>query len=1142
MSDPLLGIGTAQFEIGGYAPTGFRIISPVSMTDVIFNLYNVLDELIPDTVVGYPDLTQGAPYTFSGLNDNSTYYFQAVGPSSSSYKYQIITGPTAPSVISLPTLTIITDQNSPNLTITQNSFDVIWTTGENSDSGTTYSLVVEYQLNSTTPPTSATIPLTTSPQTITSLGNGVVVSGGMSYKCSVRATNSEGITFDSNFVSIETFPRDVTNLRIEYPYLFFNDSQQIIPEFRVRLLNSDNTYSGISFNGGGTSYPDGEIELDRYFMDLRNFVQGIYYSESPPILANTSYGIQVFTRNGNFGYNTSPGVQLSGSFLTLPTAVTQLLTDSITSTGATLSWISPGETGVTYSLQLNGVDLGSQTSPYIFTGLAGNTKYDINILATNATGSVTSSISFSTPPSIATDLSTSNITYNSCDISWISPGETDVNYSVQVLDSNGDVFANLGVQSSPYTITGLVENTTYNYNIISYNTFTDSSSVANGTSFTTLTIAQPTKPSEVEASNITATSFDISWTSPDTSGVSFHVIRDPDTTNYLYPWLTSGATITDGIAPNTSYTIVVRALRTDNQTIYTDSDPFTVLTLPTAASISSVDTITQTGSNVNWNSPQETGVTYRLIASVKSDGSDPVTSIAATSSSQALSGLSANTSYYLFIRATNTSGTTTSSSYPLLTSPNTPTGVTVSNVGATSCDVTWTAGDSDVSFNIIQLSNDDGTTVINALAYNVTSPYSLSGLTSNSLYTIAIQSTNASGSVQSSTVPFTTLSPKSIAATFSHTAKAINTNVDVTITLKNDDGSTNTSEDASTITVSDGTSNFTVTYSEANGYACVLNSETVGAVTYTISHAVFGTTSGSITWNNGGGGGGSGGGGGNNTGNDHNNMPDSPPPAVLHWQDATLADAVSQATDITLMGETSVAPFAGTEVHQTIEVSANLDSLISYSGAYNGDLTVSEEERSFPMVTVNPTAILGAAVASDGQFRDPESDKLTTLVSGELNDDKTTLQGLFKNYAWEYPSDGIFAGNLPIEAVKKVDRQELVCRTLSTIFGAQNKVDNTASSYPVRLFEGALASGKILAADLKDASAAGSAKFEAGDSFSIYVTYTLSKTRTYVLETLQGGGVQQIKVGDVTVTAASTLTESPTPKVHVVRWKFNHAA
>ena len=110
-------------------------------------------------------------------------------------------------------------------------------------------------------------------------------------------------------------------------------------------------------------------------------------------------------------------------------------------------------------------------------------------------------------------VTTSNITYESADISWTACHEEQDQWQISFYTDasetpdDGDV---VNVNATTYTLTGLTPETTYYVAVRTFcgdNNYSDWSKV---TSFTTT--GRYAKPSNVTASNITGTSADISWT------------------------------------------------------------------------------------------------------------------------------------------------------------------------------------------------------------------------------------------------------------------------------------------------------------------------------------------------------------------------------------------------------------------------------------------------------------------------------------------------------------------------------------------------------------------------------------------------------------------------------------------------------
>ena len=267
--------------------------------------------------------------------------------------------------------------------------------------------------------------------------------------------------------------------------------------------------------------------------------------------------------------------------------------------------------------------------------------------------------------------------------------------------------------------------------------------------------------------------------------------------------------------------------------------------------------------------------------------------------------------------------------------------------------------------------------------------------------------------------------------------------------------------------------------------------------------------------------------------------------AHLHYQDTSFVGSVSQTTDIVLAGESSAAPLAE---DYTIEVQANLGGLLSYSGAYSSANISTGQTATYPTVNIDSTLLSTAAATVDTIFRDKEA-------AGNLmpspNEATPHLQGMFKTLDWSYPKAGTLAvfpaGSTPVEAVIAVSFGALTATTFTQAISTGVWSSSDGTSHAVNLFEQCLAAGKIDASTLSDVGAtpSGAASFSPGDSVSLYVSYTLSKTRSYTADSSVSAvagtnPTATITVGGVTV-GSSAVTEDAEDIVKVVRWKFVHS-
>ncbi len=171
------------------------------------------------------------------------------------------------------------------------------------------------------------------------------------------------------------------------------------------------------------------------------------------------------------------------SSLVAPTVTTAAATN-IGETSATLNGsITPGTEAITaQGFQWKNTIGGSYTTvnatgtamSYNLTGLTANTNYTFRAFATTASGTTYGNeLTFTTLDqqqescAAPTNVTASNITNNSADISWTQQGDVtswDVNYRV----AGADAWNSSTTTSNPYTLSGLSENTSYEVQVIAH--------------------------------------------------------------------------------------------------------------------------------------------------------------------------------------------------------------------------------------------------------------------------------------------------------------------------------------------------------------------------------------------------------------------------------------------------------------------------------------------------------------------------------------------------------------------------------------------------------------------------------------------------------------------------------------------------
>lgn len=232
----------------------------------------------------------------------------------------------------------------------------------------------------------------------------------------------------------------------------------------------------IDYNGNGSFDDSGELVFDPGSLS-KTTVSGtinipstasgtkrmrvsMKYNAAPTSCESFSYG-EVEDYTVSFGETTSD--------TEAPTAPSNLSTSNLTETSVDLSWTaSTDNVGVTgYNVYLNDVLKGTVTSTAVsFTGLSSGTTYKLGVEALDEAGNISarSSISVTTltadteAPTAPTDLSASNITENSADISWTASSDNVgvTGYNIYVDGSLAGTTANTSA-----SITGLSASTTY---------------------------------------------------------------------------------------------------------------------------------------------------------------------------------------------------------------------------------------------------------------------------------------------------------------------------------------------------------------------------------------------------------------------------------------------------------------------------------------------------------------------------------------------------------------------------------------------------------------------------------------------------------------------------------------------------------
>jgi hypothetical protein len=358
----------------------------------------------------------------------------------------------------------------------------------------------------------------------------------------------------------------------------------------------------------------------------------------------------------------------------------------------TLSWnASAGATS--YGLQVSAVPDFSTTvinqttitgTSYQATGLAYSTTYYWRVNAKNTGGtSPWSSVWILTtapvppaPPALISPANGATGVATNPTLSWnASTGATS--YGLQVSTSSSfttTVVNQTGITSTSYPVSGLANSTTYYWRVNATNSGGTSAWSSPVWSFTTV-VVPPSAPTLASPANGSATQSitpTLSWntsTGATSYGLQVSTSSSFTTTVVNQTGITSTSRAISGLSNNTTYYWRVNATNTAGTSAWS-SQVWSFITVPgapipisppnqTSPTISRPPTLT-------WSAPAGGSASYQVQVSTSSSfGTTIFNQSNITTTSRAVSGLSANVTYYWRVRAANAGGGTSAWSSPV---------------------------------------------------------------------------------------------------------------------------------------------------------------------------------------------------------------------------------------------------------------------------------------------------------------------------------------------------------------------------------------------------------------------------------------------------------------------------------------------
>ena len=231
---------------------------------------------------------------------------------------------------------------------------------------------------------------------------------------------------------------------------------------------------------------------------------------------------------------------------------------------------------------------GAGSTSYSHTGLAPGTTvyYKIKAEGTSdaydsAYTAATTATTSSAAPNAPSNLSASVISSSQINLTWTDNSTNETGFEVKRATDSAftqNVTWIGGIQGASYSNTGLASSTTYYYKVRAEGT-TQDSAYSNVVSATTSAATIPQAPSNLDATAVSNTQINLTWTDNSSNETGFEVKRATDsgfTQNVTWIGGITGTSYSNvGLNPSTTYYYAVRAEGTAGKSAYSASDSAT---------------------------------------------------------------------------------------------------------------------------------------------------------------------------------------------------------------------------------------------------------------------------------------------------------------------------------------------------------------------------------------------------------------------------------------------------------------------------------------------------------------------------------------------------------------------------------------
>jgi chitodextrinase len=451
-------------------------------------------------------------YTKTGLSAGTNYDFYVVAYDNSgnlSDPSPTVSGSTLSSDNTVPSKPV----NIRTTEVTSSSIALAWDPSSDLESGISY-----YRVSMRWP--NATTSIITSTSTSTKFTN---IGSGLNFKIYINAINGFNLTSatsDTLVVSTSGVPD------VQPPSLPTN----------FRTTGTGNNSISLAWDAstddvGVVGYNVRWKALNSTSTTSTNVYNPLYTISN--LLATTNYAISIRSFDASQNYSSwLPDLIIgtTGADAEKPTVPSNVRVTGVTTNSVSLSWTaSTDNVGVAgyrvyWRSGANAFQVVTATgTSYTKSSLASGTTYEFYVVAYDQGGnessnslvvSGTTQVSDTQPPTAPTSLASNGRTASSVSLTW-NPSSDNVGvagYRVYWKAASSSVYQNVNVNSNSYTVSGLINATSYNFYVVAYDAAGLNSSSSNIVTITTLDNQAPTAPSNLQATGSTSTSVSLNWT------------------------------------------------------------------------------------------------------------------------------------------------------------------------------------------------------------------------------------------------------------------------------------------------------------------------------------------------------------------------------------------------------------------------------------------------------------------------------------------------------------------------------------------------------------------------------------------------------------------------------------------------------